>query len=295
VTVLIQAILDGICVGAIYGLGAMGLVVIQKSSGLFNLAQGMLMMAGGFVAAQAIDSLGCPMWLAVTLSMLVMMAVGFVINLLVIRPLLGESVFTQLMATIGLLSILYGIIMAIWGTLPRVYPSEIIPIGDLRLGEIVVSSTYLNGFLISVIGCVVLTLYYQRSKEGLAMRATSEDEQLAASAGIRVTKVLQLTWMIGSACAALAGVLFGMLGSVTYMLGEIGLMAIIPVMVFGGLESFVGALLAGLIVGIVTMLAGAYLEVALPGIMTIVPLAIMLLILLFKPYGLFGEERIERI
>lgn len=294
-TVLIQAILDGICVGAIYGLGAMGLVVIQKSSGLFNLAQGMLMMAGGFVAAQAIDSLGCPMWLAVTLSMLVMMAVGFVINLLVIRPLLGESVFTQLMATIGLLSILYGIIMAIWGTLPRVYPSEIIPIGDLRLGEIVVSSTYLNGFLISVIGCVVLTLYYQRSKEGLAMRATSEDEQLAASAGIRVTKVLQLTWMIGSACAALAGVLFGMLGSVTYMLGEIGLMAIIPVMVFGGLESFVGALLAGLIVGIVTMLAGAYLEVALPGIMTIVPLAIMLLILLFKPYGLFGEERIERI
>jgi branched-chain amino acid transport system permease protein len=295
VTVLIQAILDGICVGAIYGLGAMGLVVIQKSSGLFNLAQGMLMMAGGFVAAQAIDSLGCPMWLAATLSMLVMMAVGFVINLLVIRPLLGESVFTQLMATIGLLSILYGIIMAIWGTLPRVYPSEIIPIGDLRLGEIVVSSTYLNGFLISVIGCVVLTLYYQRSKEGLAMRATSEDEQLAASAGIRVTKVLQLTWMIGSACAALAGVLFGMLGSVTYMLGEIGLMAIIPVMVFGGLESFVGALLAGLIVGIVTMLAGAYLEVALPGIMTIVPLAIMLLILLFKPYGLFGEERIERI
>jgi len=127
------------------------------------------------------------------------------------------------------------------------------------------------------------------------MRGTSEDEELAGSVGIRVTKVLRLSWILGSACAALAGVLFGSLGSVNYMLGEIGLTAIIPVVVFGGLESFVGALMAGLIVGVVTMIAGTYLEVALPGIMPVVPLVIMLIVLIFKPYGLFGEERIERI
>jgi branched-chain amino acid transport system permease protein len=294
-SVLIQAILDGICIGAIYGLGAMGLVVIQKSSGVFNLAQGMLMMFGGFIAAQATTSLDLPMWLATILCMAVTSVIGLIINFLVMRPLAGESPFAQLMATIGLLSILYGTIMGIWGTLPYVYPTDLISTGDIDFGEIRVSSAYVNGFVIAVIACIVLTVYYQRSKEGTAMRATSEDEELAASVGIRVSKVLRLTWMIGAACAALSGVLFGMLGSVTYMLGEIGLMAIIPVLVFGGLESFVGALLAGFIVGVATMIAGTYLEVKLPGIMNVVPLVIMLIVLIFKPYGLFGEKRIERI
>ena len=293
--ILIQAILDGICVGAIYGLGAMGLVVIQKSSGVFNLAQGMLMMFGGFIAATLAVKINIPMWLATPLCMVATALIGVMINFVVMRPLAGESVFTQLMATIGLLSIIYGIVIITWGTYPYVYPGDIIPMGDIEMGEILVSSAYINGFIIAVAACIFLSVYYQKSKEGTAMRATSEDEELAASVGIRVTKVLRLTWLIGAGCAALAGVLFGMLGSVTYQLGEIGLMAIIPVLVFGGLESFVGALLGGFIVGVATMIAGAYLEVPLPGIMHVVPLVIMLIVLIFKPYGLFGEERIERI
>ena len=293
--VLIQAIIDGICVGAIYGLGAMGLVVIQKSSGVFNMAQGMLMMFGGFIAANLSLNLGLPMWLSTIVSMLAMAVIGLIVNFFIMRPLAGESAFTQLMATIGLMSILYGVIMVIWGTLPFVYPSEIIPLKNLEIGQIVISTSYLNGLIIAIIACVILTVYYQKSREGTAMRATAEDEELAASVGIRVTKVLRLTWMIGASCAALAGVLFGMLGSVNYMMGEVGLVAIIPVLVFGGLESFIGALLAGLIVGIASMLAGAFLEVTFPGITSVIPLIIMLIILIFKPYGLFGEERIERI
>lgn len=293
--ILVQAVLDGICVGAIYGIGAMGLVVIQKSSGIFNMAQGMLMMFGAFVAARCALGIGMPMWLSVVSAMLVVGILGLIIDFIVMRPLVGESAFTQLMATMGLLSILYGIIMIIWGTHPYVYPSEIIPIGNLEIGDISVTSTYINGFILGVASCVGLTLFYKYSKEGIAMRATSEDEELAASTGIRVTKVLRISWILGAGCAALAGVLFGGLGSVNYMLGDIGLLAIIPVMVFGGLESFTGALLAGLIVGVATMIAGTYLEVMLPGIMHVVPLVIMLLVLIFKPYGLFGEERIERI
>lgn len=293
--VLVQAILDGICVGAIYGLGAMGLVVIQKSSGVFNMAQGMLMMFGGFIAANMSVDAGWPMWLATIVSMLAMAVIGLIINFFIMRPLAGESAFTQLMATIGLMSIVYGVIMAIWGTLPFVYPTEIIPLKNIEIGHIVISPSYLNGFIIAIIACIVLSVYYQKSREGTAMRATSEDEELAASVGIKVTKVLRLTWMIGAACAALAGVLFGMLGSVNYMMGEVGLVAIIPVLVFGGLESFIGALLAGFIVGIASMLAGAFLEVTFPGITGVIPLIIMLIILIFKPYGLFGEERIERI
>jgi len=293
--IFIQAIIDGICVGAIYGLGAMGLVVIQKSSGVFNMAQGMLMMLGAFITASLSVDLGLPMWLSAAASMLAMAVVGLIINFLVMRPLAGESAFTQLMATIGVMSVVYGIVMMIWGTLPFIYPSDIIPMGNIEIGGFTVSSAYLNGFIIAGISCIILSVYYQNSREGTAMRATSEDEELAASVGIRVTKVLRLTWMIGAVCAALAGVLFGMLGSVNYMMGDIGLMAIIPVLVFGGLESFVGALVAGIIVGVASMFAGAYLEGPFPGITAVVPLVIMLIILLFKPYGLFGEERIERI
>ncbi|MCL5126298.1 MAG: branched-chain amino acid ABC transporter permease [Deltaproteobacteria bacterium] len=293
--VLMQALLDGICIGAIYGLGAMGLVVIQKSSGVFNLAQGMLMMVGGFIAGSLSVNMSLPMWAAAVLCMLAMALIGLIINFLVMRPLAGESPFTQIMATVGLMSILYGIVMAIWGTLPYIYPTEIIPIENIEIGVVLLSPSYLNGLIIAVVACIVLSLYYRKSREGTAMRATSEDEELAASVGIRVTKVLQLTWIIGSICAGLAGILFGMLGSVNYMMGEIGLMAIIPVFVFGGLESFVGALLAGFIVGVVNMLAGTYLEVTFPGITNVVPLVLMLTILIFKPYGLFGEERIERV
>jgi branched-chain amino acid transport system permease protein len=294
-TPVIQAILDGICIGAIYGLGAMGLVVIQKSSGVFNLAQGMFMMFGGFVTANLTLNLGLPMWLGTIISMGVMALMGMLLNLIIMRPLAGESAFTQLMATIGMMSIMYGIIMAIWGTDPYIYAAEIIPLGNIKIGGITLSPSYVNGLIIALIACIVLSEYYRRSKEGTAMRATSEDEELAASVGIQVTKVLKLTWVIGAGCAALSGVLFGMLGSVTYMMGEIGLMAIMPVLVFGGLESFLGALLAGFIIGVINMLAGVYLEVKLPGITNVVPLVIMLLILIVKPYGLFGEERIERI
>lgn len=292
---IVQAILDGICIGAIYGLGAMGLVVIQKSSGVFNLAQGMFMMFGGFITANLTLDGGLPMWLSTVVSMGVMAIVGMVLNLVIMRPLAGESAFTQLMATIGMMSIMYGISMAVWATDPYIYSAEIIPLRDIKVGGITLSPSYVNGFIIALIACIVLSEYYRRSKEGTAMRATSEDEELAASVGIQVTKVLKLTWVIGAACAALSGVLFGMLGSVNYMMGEVGLMAIMPVLVFGGLESFVGALVAGFIIGIVNMLAGVYLEIRLPGITTVVPLVIMLLILIVKPYGLFGERRIERI
>ncbi len=292
---LIQAILDGLCIGSIYGLGAMGLVVIQKSSGVFNMSQGMMMMLGAYLGAIFAVTLGLPMWISVLAAVIMMGVIGAVIEYVVIKPLMGESAFTQLMATLGLMSIIYGITLAIWGTLPYIYPSDIIPIGDLYIGPYKISSAYSDSFIIATVICIILTLYYKYSKEGTAMRATAEDEELAGSVGIRVTMVLRLTWMIGAGCAALAGVLFGTLGSVNYMLGEIGLVAIIPVLVLGGLESFIGALLAGLIVGIASMIAGTYLEVSLPGIMPVVPLVLMLIILIFKPYGLFGEKRIERI
>jgi branched-chain amino acid transport system permease protein len=154
---LIQAVLDGLCIGAIYGLGAMGLVVIQKSSGVFNMSHGMLMMFGAYIAAMIALPMGMPMWVAALVAMVVSALVGWGVNLIIFRQLMGESVFTQLMATIGLLSILYGITLGIWGTFPHVYPSDILPTGDLIFGPYKVSSAYVNGFIIAGLACLFLT------------------------------------------------------------------------------------------------------------------------------------------
>lgn len=293
--VLIKAVLDGICLGLIYSLGAIGIVVIFKSSGVFNMGQGMMMMIGAFVACSAALSLGVPMWLAVLIAMVIMALAGWLTEILMVGPLLGQPLFAQLMATIGLLSILRGVCMLIWGTTIYTYPTNIIPTGDLILGTLKISSSFVNGAVIAIIVGVLLALYYRYSKQGIAMRAISEDEQLAESVGIKARTILILTWALGGALAAVSGVLFGLIGSINYVMGDIGLIAIMPVVIFGGLESFVGALLAGPIIGIITIITGIYLEGFAPGIVAIVPATVMLIILLFMPYGLFGQRRIERI
>lgn len=292
---LIQAVVNGICVGFIFSLGAMGLVVIYKSSGVFNMAQGMMMMMGAFVAATFALSLGMPVWLSTLVGMAVMAVVGLVVERLMVGPLVGQPLFAQLMATIGLLSILRGICMMIWRTRVYIYPENIIPMGDLVLGSFKLSASYLNAAVIAIAAGILLGLYYRYSKQGIAMRAISEDEQLAESVGVKAKTILALTWALGGVVAALAGTLFGLTGSVNYVMGDIGLIAIMPAVLLGGLDSFTGALLAGPIIGVTAMITGMYLEAIAPGIVAIVPLAVMLIVLLFRPHGLFGQRRIERI
>lgn len=292
---LLPAILNGICLGFIFSLGAMGLVVIYKSSGVFNMAQGMMMMMGAFIAASFALSLGMPVWLATLVGMAVMAAVGLILELLTMGPLVGQPLFAQLMATIGLLSIIRGISMMIWKTRVYTYPTNIIPIGDLFMGTFKLSASYLNGAIIAIAAGILLGLYYRYSKQGIAMRAISEDEQLAESVGIRAKTILALTWALGGVVAALSGTLFGLTGSVNYVMGDIGLLAIMPAVLLGGLDSFTGALIAGPVIGITAMITGTYLEVIAPGIVAIIPLVVMLIVMLFMPHGIFGQKRIERI
>jgi len=292
---LLPAIINGICLGFIFSLGAMGLVVIYKSSGVFNMAQGMMMMMGAFIAASFALSLGLPVWLATLVGMAIMAAVGLILELLTMGPLVGQPLFAQLMATIGLLSILRGICMMIWKTRVYTYPANIIPIGDLVIGTFKLSASYLNGAMIAIAAGILLGLYYRYSKQGIAMRAISEDEQLAESVGIRAKTILALTWALGGVVAALSGTLFGLTGSVNYVMGDIGLLAIMPAVLLGGLDSFTGALIAGPVIGITAMITGTYLEVIAPGIVAIVPLVVMLIVMLFMPHGIFGQKRIERI
>lgn len=290
----LQLFLPGICIGAVYGLGAVGFVIIFKSSGVFNLAHGEMMMIGAFFAVTFGTLMGWPMWLSFILAFITAAITGFIIQFLVIRPLMGQPVFAILMVTVGLMFILRGISLLLWGTDSYGYQERILPIGDLTFGGVVIASEYLIGLIISIALFIALGCYFKFTRSGLSMRATADDEHLAESMGVRVSRIFGMSWLLAGASAAIGGMVMGTMTSIDYSLGEVGL-KVMPVVVFGGLESFLGAIVGGIVVGVTSTLSGGYLEEYLVGFRDIAPFILMLLVLIFKPYGLFGEKRIERI
>ena len=289
-----QLLLSGICVGAVYGLGAVGFVIIYKSSGIFNLAHGEMMMVGAFFAVTGANLLGWPMWVAFLLALVFAALTGFVIQFLVIRPLMGQPVFAVVMVTVGLMFIIRGGCLLLWGYRSYGYPELIFPMGTLEIGEAIVSAEYIVGLIIGAVLFIALGCYFAFTRSGLSMRATADDEHLAESMGVRVSRIFGLAWILAGASAAVGGMTLGMMTSIDYMLGEVGL-KVMPVVVFGGLDSILGAIIGGIVVGVTSTLSGGYLEEYLIGFRDIAPFIIMLLVLLIKPHGLFGEKRIERI
>lgn len=290
----IQLFLSGICVGAVYGLGAVGFVIVFKSSGIFNLAHGEMMMLGAFFAVTLANMLGLPMWLAFILALIFAGVTGYIIQFFVIRPLTGQPVFAIFMVTVGLMFIIRGACLLLWSYRSYGYPEQIFPIGSLEMGEIIVSSDYLVSLILGTALFIALGCYFLFTRSGLSMRATADDEHLAESMGVRVSKIFGVAWILAGSSAAIGGMTLGMMTSVDYMLGEVGL-HVMPVVVFGGLESILGAIVGGIIVGVTSTISGGYLEEYLVGFRDIAPYIIMLLVLIIRPHGLFGEKTIERI
>lgn len=290
----LQLLLSGICIGAVYGLGAIGFVIIYKSSGIFNLAHGEMMMVGAFFGVTFANMLGWPIWLSFILALFAAALVGFLIQILVMRPLTGQSHFAILMVTVGLMFILKGLTLIIWGHQTYDFSTTALPIGSLEIGQAIISAEYIIGFIISITLFILLWAYFSYTKSGLSMRATADDEELAESMGVRVRKIFSIAWILAGVSSAVGGIVMGMMTAVDYNMGEVGL-KVLPVVVFGGLESFLGAVVGGIVVGVTGTLSGGYLDEYLIGFKDITPYIIMLLVLLIKPYGLFGEKRIERI
>jgi branched-chain amino acid transport system permease protein len=292
-TLLIQSVVVGIAVGAVYGLVALGFVLIYKSTGVLNVAQGGLVTVGAFICYTASTAAGLPFPLAFLVALLVSFVIGLLIDRVLLRPLVGQPLLAIVMMTIALLSALNGAVVAVWGvfyyTYPKVFPAE-----PLRIGEVAVSWEYVGGFIIAMLLDLVFALFFRYSAMGIQMRAVSEDQQAAQAAGVNVERILSIAWGIGTLVAAVGGIILGMVSMVFYGLNFIGLKAF-PVVILGGLESFGGAILGGLIVGVLESLFGAYLEPYLGGIKEVAPFIILMIILLIKPYGLFGLKRIERI
>lgn len=290
---LLNILVNGIVVGALYALIALGFVLIFKASGVINLAQGELVLLGAYIGLMLATGLKVPFLLALLLSIGVSALVGIGIERVVLRPFIGEPVISVIMVTMGLSFILRALIQFIWGTELRSF-SGVFSDTPIHLGPVVISEVFLYGFVAALVLLVLLTLFFKFSLLGIAMRAAADDEQAALSMGISVKRVLAATWAVATMVAAVGGIFLGSIAGVNPLLTSYGL-KVLPVAILGGLDSIPGAILGGFIIGILENLAGGYLDPVWPGIKEVAPFAVLILILLVKPYGLYGKEIIERV
>ena len=284
-----QFLLNGLMIGGIYALIAIGIVIIFKSTKLFNFAVGDMIMVGGFITFTFMKT-GIPPVAAIILAVLAGALFGLIIERVALRPMIGQPVFAAIMVTLAISYLLKGISLLIWGGHPQILP-RFLPGHIFRTGSIVWSPELLWTFGITMLLFVIFGIFYKFSRIGLDMRATAEDHQLAQTRGISVKKIFSITWALAGMTAVVGGVLLGLKLSIDLPLADVGLKAFSAV-IFGGLESIVGALIGGLIVGILENMIGGIID---PSLKEITPYIILLLVLVFRTEGLFGLKRIERI
>jgi len=292
VTFAIEVAIGGLLVGIMYSLVALGFALIYKSSGIFNFAQGDMTLFSALALVGALAFL--PLWLAILAVLVTMIGLAIAIEVLVLRPLVARPPLTLFMATIGLGFLLEGIGQAIWGTDPKGLDIGISDI-PFKVRGLMISQLDLLGAVLSGGLFLGLVWFFQKSRTGRALRAVSDDHEAALSVGIPLGKAWVITWAISGVVALVAGVMWGTRLGVQFSLSLIALKAL-PVLILGGIDSIPGAIIAGLVVGASENLAEVFLGPYVGGgIQTFFPYLLALLVLWFKPYGMFGREIIERV
>ncbi|MFC5559182.1 branched-chain amino acid ABC transporter permease [Ureibacillus thermophilus] len=290
----LQMLINGIVVGSIYGLVALGFVLIYRASGALNLANGEFVLFGPYICLVLMTALNVPFLVAFIGTLIISAILGLVVERLVIRQLQNAPTISVIMATLGLSSLLAGAVHIIWGHTTRTFP-PVFPQTPLNLGGIIVTPVYLWSFVIVMILLIIFSLFFKFSKIGLAMRAVADDRQAALSMGMSVKFVLAVTWIIAAMVAGIGGILLGNINGVNPTMSAIGL-TVLPVVILGGLDSVIGAIVGGFLIGIIQNLAGGYLDPLVGGgLKDVVPFIVVLLILMLKPHGLFGSRGIERV
>lgn len=291
---IIQSLVSGIVVGSIYALVALGFVLIYKSTAVINFAQGELLLFGAFLCLTLVTALKIPFWLAFFATLIAAALLGLLLERLFLRPMIGEPVISIIMLTIGLASVLKGIIHIIWGSETKVYP-EVFPAEPIVMGGVSVSQVYVYSVAFAIICLILFNLFFRFSSAGIAMRAVANDQQAAQSMGISIKRIFGIAWAIASVVASIGGILIGNINGVNSSLSAFGL-KVFPAVILGGLDSIPGAILGGLIIGILEALSGIYLDPLFEGgTKEVVPFVILVIVLMIKPYGLFGTEEIEKV
>jgi len=285
---------NGVMIGLMYALIALGFVLIYKATDAINFAQGEFVMFAGFLAAGAADIAGAPFWVSALLAIAGMVVLGFGLERVVLRPLIGRPVIAVVMATIGLANVLRGSATMVFGAGNR---SIEMPIGDepIMLGPVMLSPVQLVGAGVSIVFLAVFTWFFLKSRVGIAMRAVADSQQVAMAMGIDVRRYFALAWAMAGIVSALGGVVWGAMLGVDNQLAVVGL-KVFPVVILGGLDSVVGAVVGGIIVGVVENLTAGYLDPYVGGgTKDFAPYILMIVALMIRPYGIFGRRLIERV
>jgi branched-chain amino acid transport system permease protein len=290
----LELLVAGLLVGMMYALVALGFVVIYKASQAINFAQGEFVMFGGFLVAAGMRYHGLSLLSSIAVGLGAMVVIGVLMERFVLRPLIGRSVIAIIMATIGLASILKGVLLLIWGPLsvniPLPIREEPVEVFTLFLKLIAVV-----GALISIIFLAGFSLLFLRSRIGIALRAVADNQTVAQAMGIDVRHYFALTWVTAGVVATIGGILWGNMIGADVHTALIGL-KVFPVVILGGLTSIPGAIVGGLIVGAVENVAAGYIDPYVGGgTKDFVPYILMIFALMVRPYGFFGEPVIERV
>ncbi len=294
-TLLFQLVLNGLIVGALYGVVAMSFVLIYKASQVVNFAQGEFLLVGAWVCWWLLTTWPIPFWAGFLVTLAFMTAFGMLLQVIVLRPLIGEPVISVIMATVGLSIFFQALMKWIFGVFAQPYP-PIFAVERVRVLGLEVQSVYLASLGVSALIMLGFWWFFTYSKHGLAMRATAFDQQVAQSLGVSVPRVFAMSWAISAVVSAVAGVVVGVVNGVSSALSFYGI-KVFPAVILGGLDSIVGAVLGGLIVGVLENLA-QYVDAEWlnwGNMYQIAPFYALILILLVKPYGLFGTRNIERV
>jgi len=291
---LLQYVITGLAVGMVYALIALGFALVWKSSSVANLALGQLVLISSWFTYGMLVQASLPYWLGLPLTILFALLLGWMIERFALRPLVAQPILSLITVTLGVGYFLEGVVSFIWpmsvAALPRIFPIE-----PVHIGPAVVSQEYIWAAVISLALFGLLSLFFRYHKMGVAMRATADDQLAVQACAIPVTSVFSISWMFACVMAAIGGVLISCIGGITFGLVETGLKSF-SVVILGGLNSFVGCIVAGPIIGLCENLGGGYLTPLIaPGIKDIIPFVIIIIVMFIKPYGLFGETRIERI
>ncbi len=285
---------NGVLIGLMYSLIALGFVLVYKATDALNFAQGEFVMIAGFLVAVALGVWGAPLWLSVSAGLVGMIGFGFGLERVVLRPLIGRPIVAVIMATIGLAAILRGFGPLVWGaeTRPLALP---IPDEPLVWGPLFIPPIQLLGAVVSLLFLAGFGWFFLKSRKGIAMRAVADNQQVAMAMGINVERYFALAWAMAGVVSALGGIVWGSLLGVDVHLALVGF-KVFPVVILGGLDSVPGAIVGGLIVGIVENVAAGYIDPFVGGgTKDFVPYVLMIVALMVRPYGIFGKAIIERV
>ncbi|MGB8380783.1 MAG: branched-chain amino acid ABC transporter permease, partial [Dermatophilaceae bacterium] len=300
----VSAVITGLGVGAVYALIAVSFVVIYRATGVLNFAQPGLLILGTYFASWFAVDAGLPFAVSVPLAMAVVALIAVLAERVAIRPMVGRPVFSTALVTVGLFTVLLIIAFRLFDSKPRTVEDPwrldtfCLVQGEGQCAVQVFHNT-VGRFVISMVVLAALGWWLTRSRVGVAMRATSLDQEVAMAQGIDVGRMFSLSWALGGALAALGGVLLAANGSVVQATDAVFALVALPAIILGGIDSLKGAVVGGLIIGVVASLTSAYQPIYAPWLgpnfENVVPYLVMIVVLLIRPYGLFGTEEVQRV